>query len=483
MRLVSYERDGSIRLGCMVSNRVVDLNRACEVMLEQQGKIRAKHLAEAYIPPTMREFLQGGEESLALARQSVDFAVINLDIAIKRGLIYNEGDFRLAAPLPSPGKIICVGHNYREHILEMKRELPTHPVIFAKFQNTVIGPTDDIPLSSITEQLDYEAEFAFVIGKPARNVPQEQALDYVAGYTIVNDVSARDLQRRTLQWLQGKTLDGSAPMGPVLVTTDELVNPHELDIVLTVNGEERQRSNTGNLVFNVHYLVSFLSHIMTLEPGDLVVTGTPGGVGAAMDPPIFLQHNDVVRIEIDKIGAIENLVKRTDANQLAGRKLDAYALRLKEQLEEITRYCQQPEEVIRWKPTADAWSMLETLCHVEEAMRYWLGDLTRVASSPGSEWGRGLQHEERLAAIARAAHVSSKQIEQELLMASTLVRHTLATLDDSILSIESPHRNPKFGTKPMSFLIDHFLVEHLDIHLRQLGRNASHFHLLRKAGN
>ncbi|MFP7226395.1 fumarylacetoacetate hydrolase family protein, partial [Priestia filamentosa] len=196
----------------------------------------------------------------------------------------------------------------REHILEMKRELPPHPVVFAKFANTIIGPQDDIPFHPISEQLDYEAEFTFVIGKRARNVLQEEALDYVAGYSIVNDVTYRDIQRRTIQWLQGKTVDGSAPMGPWLVTSDELKDPSGLEVVLTVNGEERQRSNTENLVFSVQYLVEFLSGLMTLEPGDVILTGTPGGVGVARNPQSFLKDGDIVKIEIDQIGILENRV-------------------------------------------------------------------------------------------------------------------------------------------------------------------------------
>jgi len=208
----------------------------------------------------------------------------------------------------NPGKIICVGHNYRDHILEMGRELPENPVIFAKFANTIIGPEDDIPLYPISEQLDYEAEFAFIVGKRARGVKRDRALDYVAGYTIANDVTYRDIQRRTLQWLQGKTVDGTAPMGPWIVTADEMGNPGGLEMVLTVNGEERQRANTDNLVFDVPRLVEFLSNLMTLEPGDVVLTGTPGGVGFARNPQVFLKDGDVVRIEIDKIGVLENKV-------------------------------------------------------------------------------------------------------------------------------------------------------------------------------
>ncbi|SDY72526.1 Fumarylacetoacetate (FAA) hydrolase family protein [Bacillus sp. 166amftsu] len=183
----------------------------------------------------MTGFLQGGKESLELAQNAIDYAVENKTDNGYR-LVYDLNEVKVEAPVPVPGKMICVGHNYRKHILEMKRELPSYPVVFAKFANTVIGPQDDMPFYPISEQLDYEAEFAFVIGKRARNVSQEEALEYIAGYTIANDVTYRDLQRRTLQWLQGKTVEGSAPMGPWLVTSDELRDPAGLEVVLTVNG-------------------------------------------------------------------------------------------------------------------------------------------------------------------------------------------------------------------------------------------------------
>ena len=275
MKLITFNREGISRIGAMVDGKVVDLNLAYRALLESEGKIRATQIAEAFVPADMNGFLQGGKESLKLASQAIDYAFHHRkDDGYK--LIFNVKDIKVDAPVPAPGKMICVGHNYREHILEMKRELPPFPVVFAKFANTVVGPQDDISFYPVSEKLDYEAEFAFVIGKRARNVSQADALDYVAGYTIVNDVTYRDIQQRTLQWLQGKTVEGSAPMGPWLITSDELTNPSGLEVVLTVNGEERQRSNTQNLVFSVQYLVEFLSNLMTLEPGDVILTGYTG---------------------------------------------------------------------------------------------------------------------------------------------------------------------------------------------------------------
>ncbi|HZG84561.1 fumarylacetoacetate hydrolase family protein [Paenibacillus sp.] len=311
MKLISYRYEGHTRIGIIQEEQVIDLHYAYRTMLEAEGAIRAAHIAEAFVPANMTEFLQGGEQSMKLARQAVDF-IRTYNGSVKYKTVHAVCEVKIEAPVPNPGKMICVGHNYREHILEMGRGLPEFPVVFAKFANTIVGPQDDIPFYPISEQLDYEAEFAFVIGRRARNVAQVDALQYVAGYTIVNDVTYRDIQRRTLQWLQGKTVEGSAPMGPWLVTSDELKDPAGLDVVLTVNGEERQRSNTANLVFSVPYLVEFLSGLMTLEPGDIVLTGTPGGVGVARDPQVFLKDGDVVRIEIDGIGALENKVRKME---------------------------------------------------------------------------------------------------------------------------------------------------------------------------
>lgn len=320
MKLVTFNINGYSRIGAITEeNKVIDLNYAYQAKLQTEGKYRYQEIAEAFIPSQMKAFLQGGRDSIEIANSVVDFA-LNNSIEFKHQIVFDRDEVKIEAPLSNPGKIICVGHNYREHILEMGRELPKYPVVFTKFANTIIGPEDDIPYYPISEQLDYEAELAFIVGKKAKNVSEENALDYVAGYTIANDVTYRDIQRRTIQWLQGKSVDGSAPIGPWIVTADDLTDPSGLEISLSVNGEERQRSNTKNLVFTVPRLVEFLSNLMTLEPGDIVLTGTPGGVGVAREPQAFLKEGDVVRIEIDRIGVLENkVVMKKEGEVLSGK--------------------------------------------------------------------------------------------------------------------------------------------------------------------
>lgn len=310
MKLITYSANGYSRIAAITDNdKIIDLNYAYQAQLKSEGKYRFKEIAEAFVPSEMEAFLQGGKESIEIARDAVNYALENPD-TYSHQLIFNKDAVKIEAPLQKPGKIFAVGHNYREHILEMGRQIPTHPVVFAKFANTIIGPQDDIPFQPVSEQLDYEAEFAFVIGKRAKNVSEEDALDYVAGYSVANDVTYRDVQRRTLQWLQGKTVDGSLPLGPWLVTADEIKDPQSLEMVLTVNGEERQRTNTANQVFTVKRLVSFLSQLATLEPGDIVITGTPGGVIQAMDPQVWLKDGDVVRVEIEQVGVLENTIRK-----------------------------------------------------------------------------------------------------------------------------------------------------------------------------
>jgi acylpyruvate hydrolase len=229
---------------------------------------------------------------------------------IPEGVVLKGSGVRLAAPILNPQKIIGIGLNYRDHCEENNIEPPKTPIAFAKFPSAIIGPDEPIDLhADVTQQVDYEAEFAFVIGKEAHRVSNEEAMDYVAGYTIVNDVSARDLQFGEKQWVRAKSLNTFCPVGPALVTKDEVPDPHNLDITCLLNGNVVQHSNTKHLIFNVPYLVSFLSGSITLLPGDIVSTGTPGGVGYYRKPQLFLKRGDTVRIEIDRIGILNNRVR------------------------------------------------------------------------------------------------------------------------------------------------------------------------------
>lgn len=214
----------------------------------------------------------------------------------------------LMAPIPRPPKLICVGLNYRDHAIESGMEIPAVPTIFNKFPNVVIAPGDTIVLPKASVKPDYEAEFAFVIGKGGRHISADQWSSHVFGYTIVNDVSARDFQLQTSQWLMGKTFDTFAPMGPWIVTSDEIADPHALDIRMTISGEVLQNSNTRELIFRIPELISFLSGVVTLEPGDIVSTGTPAGVGFGHKPPRWLREGDECVITVEGIGELRNPV-------------------------------------------------------------------------------------------------------------------------------------------------------------------------------
>ena len=215
---------------------------------------------------------------------------------------------QLLAPIPRPPKLICVGLNYRDHAAEARQEIPKVPTIFAKFSNVVIGPGQAIVLPRNSRKPDYEAEFAFVIGTGGRHIPSYEWQQHVFGYTAFNDVSARDFQMATSQWMIGKTFDTFAPMGPCLVSADEIADPHALDISLRIGGETLQHSNTRELIFKIPDLVAYLSSVVTLEPGDVVATGTPAGVGFARTPPRYLQPGEEVIVSIEGIGELRNPV-------------------------------------------------------------------------------------------------------------------------------------------------------------------------------
>jgi 2-keto-4-pentenoate hydratase/2-oxohepta-3-ene-1,7-dioic acid hydratase in catechol pathway len=224
------------------------------------------------------------------------------------GAVGRLDELTLLAPVPRPGKVVCVGRNYAEHAAETGSPVPDRPQLFAKWENAVVGPGVDVVHHAITAQLDYEAELVVVIGRTARRVPEARALDVVLGYTCGDDVSARDLQLGDTQWIRGKTLDTFAPTGPWIVTADEIPDPQALPIRCEVNGEVRQDDTTAHMLFGVAELIAFVTEAITLEPGDLLFTGTPPGVGHGMKPPRYLAVGDRIRVEIGRIGAIEHAI-------------------------------------------------------------------------------------------------------------------------------------------------------------------------------
>jgi 2,4-didehydro-3-deoxy-L-rhamnonate hydrolase len=254
-------------------------------------------------PQTMAALLQGGRE-----------AVVAISAAAMSGRIPTRGrpleGVELLAPVPRPGKVVAIGRNYREHAAEEGVEPPAAPLVFAKWPSSVIGHGAEIRWDpSLSEQVDYEAELAVVIGRRARRVSEADALDHVLGYTCLNDVSARDLQFADGQWIRGKSLDTFCPMGPVLVTADELGDPQRLAIRCTVGDEVLQDDNTASMFFSVAEIISYCSRAFTLEPGDVIATGTPPGVGAFRTPPRFLRDGEVVGVEIEGIGRLENVCR------------------------------------------------------------------------------------------------------------------------------------------------------------------------------
>jgi len=251
-------------------------------------------------PRTMTDLLAGGVDLVATLRVAADPGRIGRD-----GLLLRE--LKLLAPIPRPGKVVAIGRNYREHAAEEGVDAPPAPLVFAKFPSSVTGPGADIRWDrALTDQVDYEAELGVVIGRRARRVSPEDALSTVLGYTCLNDVSARDIQFGDGQWTRGKSLDTFCPTGPVIVTADELGDPGDLAIRCFVNGEERQAARTSQLYFGVAEIISYCSQAFTLEPGDVIATGTPGGVGAFRDPPIWLGDGDEVVVEIERVGRLVN---------------------------------------------------------------------------------------------------------------------------------------------------------------------------------
>lgn len=317
MQFTTFVAQGVSRVGVHVDGKIVDVRAALAARFREGGEGRPRELAQALIPGDMRAMIQRGEPGLAQAKAAVEYA-------LRRGqddqsvwaerLVYDLSEVGVHAPILNPEKIICIGLNYLDHAKEAGMEPPKQPIFFSKYASSIVGPKAAVvmPPKDVTTQVDYEVELAVVIGRTAKDVTAEEAMDHVFGYTILNDVSARDLQFEDGQWVKGKALDTFAPMGPWIVTKDEIEDPHNLRLVLALNGQVMQDSSTSNLIFKIPQLIEYLSRLFTLAPGDIIATGTPPGVGMGQKPPRYLDPGDTMVAEIEGIGALENPVIRRE---------------------------------------------------------------------------------------------------------------------------------------------------------------------------
>jgi 2-keto-4-pentenoate hydratase/2-oxohepta-3-ene-1,7-dioic acid hydratase in catechol pathway len=296
MKLVSYEENGAVRLGALVGTQVLDL------ALASNGNPSVPP-----IPHLIEDFLKGGD-ALRRAAEAVISTFVKSgarDSAISKPL----SSVKLLPPVPRPTKIICVARNYAEHAKEAGLELPTMPILFPRFANTLIANGADVVVPSVSHQLDWEGELAIVIGKNTKGrITREEAMDYVFGYTIFNDVTVRDYQFRVTQYTGGKNFRSSGPLGPVLVSADEIPDPHKLDITTTLNGEVMQHANTSTMIFDIPTILVHIADFIDLEAGDVIPTGTPAGVGFKRKPPHFLKAGDTISVTIPGIGTLSNPV-------------------------------------------------------------------------------------------------------------------------------------------------------------------------------
>lgn len=270
MRLVTFRIEGATRAGRLEGDEVVELDA-----------------------PDIGSFLAANRDWREAA-------------AGARGHVHALDSLRLAPPVLRPGKILCVGLNYERHIREMGRELPSYPTLFTKFAEALVGPRDPIVLPRVSQEVDWEAELAFVVGRPVRHASPDEAREAIAGYTVFNDVTARDWQLRTKQWVQGKSFEATTPVGPAVVTGDEVDHARDLEVRSELDGQVMQRGRTSELVFPPEEVLAYMSTVVTLQPGDLIATGTPEGVGAKRDPPIFLRPGQELRTAVEGVGELVN---------------------------------------------------------------------------------------------------------------------------------------------------------------------------------
>ena len=321
MKFLSMKAAGQTKVGAFVGGKVVDLNALYERYLEhEENEKDAEAISREMFPADMIKFIEKGKNSLIKARMMARYAdsLLKENAArelLEKGAIQPFRHGRILAPIPVPRKnVVCLAVNYAAHAAEAARMrgeklvLPSVPIFFSKPPTSVTGPFSNVVKPKVTEELDYEVELALVIGKRGKYIPETKVRDHIFGYMTFNDFTARDLQRRHKQFLRGKGLDTFAPCGPFLVTADEIPDPQKLNLKLTVNGEIRQNSNTGNMIFKIPQIVNIFSSGITLEPGDIIATGTPEGVGSARKPPTYLQPGDIVETTVENVGTMKNRI-------------------------------------------------------------------------------------------------------------------------------------------------------------------------------
>jgi len=310
MKLVAFKVDDEARLGVLENDIVIDLNLAHELYLSERGKTAN---ALNSFPSTIIDFLSLGEKAKSYASNLVAYARAlrkkHSGRIQQQKVLLDISDVHTLAPVPLPPKIICLGLNYRDHAEEGHVPLPEEPILFSKPNTAIVGPDDPVVYPKISTQVDYEIELAVIIGKEGRNISEADASNHIGGYTVFNDISARDIQFKDKQWFRGKSFDTFAPTGPSLVLKDQISDPHCLKMELRVNGEVRQSSTTANMIFKIPQIIAFISRVMKLQRGDIIATGTPAGVGFYAKPEKkLLRPGDFMEAEIEGIGVLRNRV-------------------------------------------------------------------------------------------------------------------------------------------------------------------------------
>jgi 2-keto-4-pentenoate hydratase/2-oxohepta-3-ene-1,7-dioic acid hydratase in catechol pathway len=312
-QIVRFRHAGREKFGVIDGDRFIDVPRAYAAHLAAKGVPHATALAEAVLPPDLLAYFESGEDGAAALREAVEYAAgLGTAEAYREGILVDRAEARVLVPIPRPPKIVCVARNYAKHAAEANLVISEIPILFPRFAATQIADGEPIIVPTVSKEVDWEGELAVVIGRGGRHISKERAFEHVGGYTILNDVSVRDYQFRVTQYTGGKNFHASAPVGPHITLPDEGLDPHNLRITTTVNGVVKQDATTAEFIFDIPTLIEHISEFIQLEPGDIVATGTPAGVGFKRQPPEFLVDGDVVEVSVEGIGTLTNPVRDED---------------------------------------------------------------------------------------------------------------------------------------------------------------------------